>query len=184
MLAYHGTKYSNATSILKNGFFLKTYDVNSEEKQSMPGDLGAGIYAFICDKKLKNSINFARKRFAPHHCTLILELIENYPVLDLQDPKNIEYISRFRESLDLKRIEERAKKDKGKRTVTLDGYIIELLIAESEKRNPNNKIAAVRAPSYTKFEKGINFHASKIPNGIELCIRQKSIIKNIKLVKP
>lgn len=56
---YHGTVKDNSTLILQNGFKINTYSFLITARQPIPGDLGAGLYAYQDD--IENAKRFAHK---------------------------------------------------------------------------------------------------------------------------
>lgn len=188
---FHGTSRSRASNIKKIGFNIKQLDIHNKEPEYMPGDIGAGLYAFIKKTPCENARRFAYKKHKKN--TVVIEFsfekTDELFILNLDEPEWSNKLSEFRNTLNLGRIEKRARKDKGKRHVTLDGYVIEFFINEIEKcidknykslsKEVNRKVDVVVAESYTKFETTGGFQSSKIPNGVEVCIRNGEIIKNI-----
>lgn len=199
MRCFHGTTQERSEKIRSEGFHLKTFDVLSDTKTHMPGDIGAGIYAFVCSKAEKNALKFAKKKAKPPYkknvalITFSLSSERDLFIVDLDDKDWSEMLIDFREGLPLESIEKKARADYGHRAVTLDGYVIEHFIhhiqevlkeaiEESGNINLSQTVDVVRASSYTKFEQTSQYQASKFPNGIEICIRNKSLIKEMKFL--
>ena len=156
----------------------------------MPGDIGSGIYAFYCSEAQENSYKFAYKKFKNDSVVLEIELVDtldNLKIFNLDNPETQLYLNELRNELrrrgKFKNIEKRARKDKGARHITLDGYLIEYSLKLFRDENPGKMVDIVQAKSYTEFEIEKIFQASKIPNGTELCIKNTEVIKDIKILK-
>lgn len=161
---YHGTVKANVSSIMRDGFIMEKYSLLTSTLQKVPGDLGAGVYAFKDNPQ--NAEGFAEK-FNEEVAVLklSLELEEEY-YLNMDEKDNASlvldiYRSKVFESL--KERYERTNKSARNREC-LDGLILEHIIHKHQLR-----VDLVKKNTYTRF-KGLP-PISQYHNGTELCIK-------------
>lgn len=162
--AYHGTGETNALSIVRGNF----------RTPSRQGWLGCGCYFFEsdCDK----AFEFAKTKYPKVNVIACDILIGSDKVFDITDP-----LSTHCKKLDkLKRDIEEAigaanLKLKSKFYWEFEARVLEKICTEES-------YTLVRACTYTnnliEREAGYPLAVSKFPNGIELCLKDVTCIKN------
>lgn len=169
---YHGTNKNAFVSISKKNFNIPTYSFLVARKQKIPGDVGAGLYAYLDSSQ--NAFKFSFK-FHEKEEIVVLELnlgVEEKKVLDMNEHQNEKFFLEFRNSKDFQVVSNRFHKvDGGSKRDCLDGIIIERIIQKT-----GAQVDLVIKDTYTQFkgEPAI----SQFKNGTELCIRNKNIITN------
>lgn len=175
---FHGTNISNVQKIIEDsgpkvsisGFLNGNY-------KNEPGNFGYGFYAFLEDAQL--AFNFAMKSFSLEDiqvCSVFCEVDENN-VLDLRQEDLRQKFHAFAKANE-KSIAIHLKnfgKHSNTRQVLTTGIAVELFIIELRKRQLHVKV--VMGESYTKEKNGIQL---TVPNGTEMSIRTKDVIKEIK----
>lgn len=161
-IGHHGTLSSNCKSIRKNNF-----------RESKSGWLGKGVYFFEDDKELAKDWATYKRKGNLGKIEVLECIIKTMPekVLDVVDPKSKQSkdLNAFRENF----LRIALKKERAINTEDrmLDGKILDMLCE-------NSGFVLVRNSTHTLTSKerelGINF--SHINNGVELCVRDKSII--------
>lgn len=181
---YHGTGKSGYTKKNDTYFDITTYDVGAEsmkkrqgKKHRLPGSLGYGIYTFTTEKMAK----LIAEKFHDDPIVLNIELnsIEDN-TLDLNDADNQENFHEFR-TLAYKTAESHFKNFNvgNEKQHVFDGIVIELYIRNIQNIYKGTKVIAVKLKTYTPFSKEIKSNYSYIPNGTELCLRDKQAIKKV-----
>lgn len=175
-MGYHGTNKSCVERIKTQGFNFNNYSFIVSRNQKIPGDLGSGAYFF--ENSIENAYKFALKQncnpLEVLECTIE---VEDEFVLDMDDPENQEYFRIIRDDeKTMKSLSNRFVADVGgKGRGNLDGLILEFLI-----HNHKLKVNLIKKRTYTPFD-GMP-RTSNYPNGTELCVRNKGIIKSVKTV--
>ncbi len=168
---YHGTIKGNVASIVSKGFRIKKYSFLTAELQNVPGDLGAGVYAYL--DSMENAKRFAEK-FGSDISVLKLDItVDEDRFLDMDEESNADLILEVYESRTFKSLEKRYRHSKGSKSrECLDGLILEHII-HKHKLN----IDMVKKKTYTRFD-GLP-PMSHYSNGTELCIKNNGIIKEV-----
>lgn len=182
---YHATSKENAKSILESGFkasrvdFAHFYTGNMRKK---PGSLGFGVYGFL------DSLHCA-KCFWEKDSDIGKESIIKFDVnVDhdsslnfVDDVEDMDYFRSFlQEQLKHNTISNLEKYYSNLYTQhELDGALIEYFINQLEKRGGIQHINLVCCATTTDMYQGMH---TCIPNGIEYCVRDVSIIDNIEEV--
>lgn len=172
---YHGTVKDNSTLILQNGFKINTYSFSTTARQPIPGDLGAGLYAYQDD--IENAKRFAHK-FKRDIAIFKLTLeVDEHKYLDMDEKDNAQLILDIYNSQHFKTLKHRYEQmsTHTSQRKCLDGLILEYIIHKN-----NLRVDLVKKSTYTRFEGMPSI--SHYPNGIELCIKNKAIIKNTETV--
>lgn len=121
---YHGTAKINVPSIISDGFRIEKYSFLTSDLQKVPGDLGAGVYAF--KDSPQNAKKFAEK-FGENVAVLELSLkVEEEYYLDMDEEDNASLILDIYNSKVFKHLEaryERTNKSSRNRKC-LDGLIL------------------------------------------------------------
>ncbi|MEG2938051.1 MAG: hypothetical protein RR812_06560 [Vagococcus sp.] len=181
--SYHGTNNECANNIQANGIQIDIPTMANESgkkhKKKIPGSFGYGFYTFVNDKELAS--DFAvRINTECNSVTLkiISEIDENrlLSFLDLDDRENYHaFYEQAHKSamLHLKRFGTHLDTEVQH---VLEGIIIEMFLQKLFTKE-KIRVIAVLGESYTPRKKG-KYLYSNIPNGQELCIRDKSIIKS------
>lgn len=185
--AYHGTNKHSYARIQEIGFKIPTYSFlispsrpgrhhqTRRQKVTIPGDLGAGLYAF--EDSYKNAKRFAEKFIKSENtvvCELFLE-VDSTNILDMNLSENLESINNIRESqhynMLLNRYRSEFASERSRKSI--DGLLIEYML----HINPNFKrdVYLVKMNTFTPFDNEITI--SQYPNGKEVCIKNKEIIK-------
>lgn len=175
---YHGTSRANAALIMKNGFYqppkLSQITILKKELTTSMGSLGIGIYAFCGIKE--HAVMFAKKR-AQHEIAVISFKLKNDDyILNFTDPKVLMLYNDF--LLTGYTVVQRLKvrySNKGY-SKSLDGAIIEIFIQYLLQRNHVNAVQGVYKTSINNFGRYLN--NSWIPNSIELCLKDKTLINH------
>lgn len=164
IIGYHRTAKDNSTLILQNGFKINTYSFLITAKQPIPGDLGAGLYAYQDD--IENAKRFSNKfnrDIAVFKLTLEVDKKNNAQfVLDIYNSQHFKILKHRYEQMSTHTNQRQC----------LDGLILEHIIHKKKLQ-----IDLVKKSTYTRFE-GMP-PISHYPNGIELCIKNKAIIKKM-----
>lgn len=183
---WHGTTPQNSRAILDSQnikvrpFSIKS-DLNIPGGQSLPSDLGQGLYLFVDNKEsnfdgLENAKAYANvfrhenNKIAVIHFSFDESGLE---CLDFNEEENTNLFIQVR-----KKIYQRIKcqlgvfKDsKALKRANLDGIIIEYLI----QNRYQNKVGFVVKDTYTPFDDDFRT-LSNFPNGRELCLRKLETI--------
>src|SRR5690554_4830600 len=102
---YHGTVKANVSSIIRDGFRIEKYSFLTSSLQKVPGDLGAGVYAFKDNPQ--NAEKFAEK-FSEDAAVLKLSLeVEEEYYLDMDEENNASLVLDIYNSKVFKYLEER-----------------------------------------------------------------------------
>lgn len=174
---FHGTDISNAQKIIgKSGPNVSISGFLNGNYRNEPGNFGYGFYTFLGDPQL--AFKFAKKFHAAENiqvCSLFCKVDENN-VLDLRHEILKKQFLSYAQSNE-RAIVNHLKifgKTSNKPEVLTTGIAVELFIHELRKRNYH--VNVVMGESYTKERYGINL---TVPNGTEMNIRNKDIIKSI-----
>lgn len=170
---YHGTNKHNIESIKSRGFRIKTFTFMRANLEKVPGDLGSGLYAYA--GQLENAELFAKKENRPEEIAVLKLEIEVDPekVLDMDEEDNQELIQQVFNSRVISDLSNRYKASQGgKSRDCLDGLIIEHIIHKASL-----KVDLVKKKTYTPFPNKPRL--SHFHNGLELCIKNKSIIRDV-----
>lgn len=176
-------------------------------KHNWPNDLGKGFYCYIDEKKAINrSLGFdsPKKNAEKYYLSLFHKKkkmkmyevrcqIKDNRILNLSDPyylkKYSEFLKRI-EKISLDYISEIGKEVSGRtHRGVIDGFFIENFIKVIEKQNKSiQRVEAVIMITATDFsykiiKNKIKKYRTQIPNGCELCIREKECIKKITKVE-
>lgn len=183
VIAFHGTTEVNSEKILQNQFKIKLYNhVIAPQKQNMPGDLGSGAYFYIDyeneENGLENAFKFTRK-FKGNNVVIRTGIkAKEDNVLNMNDSQNIKSIQDFRNSKDFQSVETIFNYAIGsKKREIFDGIIIEKII-QKLGQEIHIVIKDTFTPFYSKNE------ISHYPNGTEICVRNKKVIKEKEIIKP
>ena len=178
LIGYHGTTEKSAKDIINNGINLKS--------KKWLNDMGNGFYTYVKIDDLpfdpiKNAIKYA-KTFKPKSKLAIIQVkieVEESSVLALiTEDKKRELFALFQQIEQLGRkelgIPEKLKTGASKRN-NQDGYMIEYLIKHQLILEPK----VILETTHTDFD-----HVrSNFDNGVEMVIRDLSVIKEKKLIK-
>ena len=184
IVSYHGTSLSNATTISQKGFIIS-------KAQTVPSDLGYGVYTYIdladptikfVDNAKKNASHyielFKNKRWK-NQKTAIIEVTSTFDenkILNFNDVKVYNaFLINYKRLLNIalsKLTTYRPGPAQKRRQV--DGIVIEYLISHHLIIDPD----VIIMDTHTEFQDvKSNFH-----NGTEFVIRKQSVIDNVKLV--
>lgn len=170
---YHGTLKANVSSIKSNGFRVEKYSFITSELQKVPGDLGAGVYAY--KDSIENAKRFAEK-FSDDVSILKLDIVvDEERFMDMDEPSNSSLILEVYENNQVfKRLKERyTRTNKSARNrECLDGLILEHIIHKYQI-----PVDLVKKDTYTRFKDLPPI--SHYFNGTELCIKNQQIIKKV-----
>ncbi|KUF32851.1 hypothetical protein AK833_11925 [Lysinibacillus sp. F5] len=174
---YHGTNENCVTSIMGEGFKIKSYSFNRAQLEQVPGDLGAGAYFY--HESSENAFNFALKENKKESIR-VLECdieVDETKILDLNDQSNSEIFKQIMSNdQSLNTLKRRYVKGiGGKGRDCLDGVIIESLIHKL-----GQDVHLVIKDTYTPFKEKPRL--SNFFNGTELCVKNKGIIKTINII--
>ena len=186
MEGYHGTKPQSVKDILEAKCIkIKKFEITGDgiikPNQSLPNDLGQGLYLFIDDmdkgyQGLENAKCYARiYRNSSGEIGVIKFKIdcEDLTILNLTNSESIKFFNQYREKL-YGRIEnslKRLKKNRALDRYNLDGIFLEHLL----HYNPRFKdIDAVSYDSY--IPRTSDKPISSVPNGKEICLRNIGLI--------
>lgn len=186
MEGYHGTKPQSLESILKTRTFNVTSfsitgDFIIKEGQSLPNDLGQGLYLFVDDAPkgycgLTSAKSYARIHRSEKRKIGVIKFkinCENINNLNLSHPQSIEYFNKYKQKYH-GRVQVALSKLKKNRALTrynLDGIFLEHLLRYHEKYSQVNVVSCDSYVSFTE-DKPI----SSIPNGREVCVRDTTMI--------
>lgn len=177
---YHGTTKECANSITANGFKLTSWNFNSSTFKDKPGTLGYGIYAFsqsfICEK-------YVHEKIKDNRVIILIKLnLDHLNIFDLTNEEHNEIYQKFRERFMEKQIyKELRKKLKNGNQSELEGIMLEYLIKHnSEKLLGFKECDCVKSWTISVLSDTIN---TKIPNGIEYCIRKVESIVEVEIWK-
>ncbi len=169
---YHGTEKSNISSIISDGFRIEKYSFITSKLQKVPGDLGAGVYAY--EDSLENAKKFAGK-FVDEVAVLKLDIVvDENRFLDMDEKDNASLILEIYNSYVFKQLEARyelTNKSAASRKC-LDGLVLEYIIHKYRLQ-----VDLVKKETYTRFKDLPPI--SHYFNGTELCVKNKKIIENI-----
>ncbi|WP_336825185.1 hypothetical protein [Sporosarcina sp. USHLN248] len=170
---YHGTVKSNVASIKSNGFRVEKYSFITSELQKVPGDLGAGVYAY--KDSIENAKKFAEK-FSDDISVLKLEIVvDEDRFMDMDEESNSSLILEvYNDNKVFNQLKERYMRTNksAKSRECLDGLVLEHII--HKYRIP---VDLVKKETYTRFKDLPPI--SHYFNGTELCIKNKKIIKKV-----
>ncbi|WP_105957268.1 hypothetical protein [Apilactobacillus quenuiae] len=166
---YHGTFLSNGQKIINTSHFNISHTI---------GTLGKGSYSFVYAKE--NALHFVQRKGKKDHndiCLLKFRIKNNYMdnILDLTDPKVIQYIELFTQE-NKSYIKSKAKKySNSGYAKKLDGLVIDYFIKFVNKNNVfKHKKLAVYSDTINKF--GFLIPQSILSNSVELCIKDNKVI--------
>ena len=188
MEGYHGTKPDSVDSILaSNSFTISQFVIGGDftipSNQSLPNDLGQGLYLFVDDdikgyNGLDSAKNYARiYRSNSQGIGVICFKIdcEKLKVLDLSEPDSIRFLNMYKEKC-YGRIENSLKRFKSNRALkrfNLDGIFLEHIL----RYHPTFKsMNAVVYDSYISTTSENPRPLSFIPNAREFCLRDTNLI--------
>lgn len=162
-IGHHGTSRDNSQKIIKTDFTINYQHV---------GWLGKGVYFYHEDSLL------AKEYAEDRHSGKIVKVIEcdievpKDKVFDTTEPKNRDIFFQYREELKKKIISEKIKVRSNNRN-DFDGKVYDII---TRAKN----ISMVRAETFTplKNDREYNFPESRVPNGIELCMKSTNYIKS------
>lgn len=181
--SYHGTNNVNA-EILCTNVKINIPIVSSESMKQKgkrkPGSFGYGLYTFLNDYELAK--NFALKFFEAADCKIlnIESDINEDQLLSMLNPSDRSNFHAFREQADKSAkaiLSNFGKNIDTKEQHVLDGIFIELFIKNLFAKE-NIKVVAVLGDSFTSIS---NCQYSYVPNGTELCIRDKTLINKCEI---
>lgn len=169
---YHGTARANVPLITRNGFRIEKYSFLTSALQKIPGDLGAGAYAYKDNPQ--NAEKFAEK-FGDDIAVLKLTLeVEEEYYLDMDEEDNASLVLDIYNSKVFKSLKQRYERThkSARNRECLDGLILEHIIHKHKIR-----VDLVKKNTYTRFKDLPPI--SQYHNGTELCIKSGGIIKEI-----
>lgn len=174
--AYHGTNKHAYSLIQQNGFKIPKYDLTvvADRTPKLPGDLGAGLYAFENSKE--NASKFISKFEKVEQDRVVCELhieVDKEHILDMDEEKNIDYFNSLRNSSTYRDLHRRFMGHRSRRKC-LDGLIIEHILLKT-----GNRTKLVKKRTFTPFD---DIQISQFSNGNEVCIRDVGIIKEHAIV--
>lgn len=166
-IGYHGTNSKIAQNIMRSNF---TYNATK------PGWLGSGIYFFEEDEGLASYWGNFRN---PGNTSVIRTEIEvpDEKIFDVSNPSSdhSKFFHAFREEL-LPILHAKQINIKATNKTDLDGKIINMICIKE-------KYQLVRSFTYTFIDYDRNNGTfSRLPNGIELCLRDNRYIANKQIV--
>ncbi len=159
---FHGTEKEIANRIIRSNFVL-----------SNKGWLGKGVYFF--EESLDRAIDWARFSH-PGKIANVIEVVLEIPnefVFDTTTDSHAIEFHDFRDSI-IKRIEQGKNRDLlSHNSGDFDGKIYDL-IAQKKKS------ILIRAKTFTqpKIERSIHIPTSRVPNAVELCLKNVSYVKS------
>lgn len=172
---YHSTVETCLNNILESkSVKTKKIDFN---KNKNPGSLGYGFYGFSDKDLCKQYGEEKLKNFKMLSCDILLS-DEN--TLDFRDEVNLNYFNRFKNDIKNKEVY-RINKENFKNSFaqsSFEGAIIELFLLHL-KRIKDISIDCVIAMTVTQVSTS---EKSLVANGTEYCIKNESIIKEMKEV--
>lgn len=192
--SYHGTKISiaenqikysplnikitNFASELNKGVTYSRNPKSSFSRPKIPGSLGYGFYTFIYTKELAEK--FISRQIEDYKILKVVSTISDDELLDFNDYEMREKFHVFRTSF-LKHAEQimntLGNPSNSYKQHSTDGIVIEYFISKLEKEEKKT-VSAVQMWTYTPCEEldSNQKYVSFVPNGLELCIRNKQII--------
>lgn len=172
--AYHGTNKHSYSKIQKSGFIIPKYTFTTIPRRGdkIPGDLGAGLYAF--ENSAENAKKFSEK-FGDKSDVVVCELqleVSAENILNMNEQENLDYFNDVRNSSVYQNLYKRFEIHfrNGSRRKCLDGLIIEHILLKA-----GDSVHLVKKDTFTLFDNDIL--VSQYANGKEVCIRNKEIIK-------
>ncbi len=191
-VSFHGTEKSIAYAKINynpSNIIVTTYQMELQKglryrsqrrgvKAKLPGSLGYGFYTFIKTKQVTK--DFISRQVSEYKIIKVCSKFEDDQVLDFNSQETREQFHAFRTEF-LKRsekiIEIFGNHTNNYKQHVMDGLVIENFI-EALSKNKNKVTKAVVAWTFTPCDdksENIKF-VSFIPNGLELCIRDKERI--------
>lgn len=188
MRLYHGTDFVgskdlkvNKEKAIKPDTYTTKQIKNHDIKGKEPGSLGYGFYTFLDDPKI--AYKFANKFLSDekYNHTVVFELeadvlSDNLLVLDgiSEDSKRL---NQWLHGSKVKKIVDYLAKKYSNQgpQKSLDGAMIELYCLTLKEKHLA-KIKAVQAPTHTYIKDDV-LHESSILNGVEVLIKDPSIVK-------
>lgn len=177
---YHGSEKTKIKEILEKGFLKRKYpDIGklNTGKAERIGSLGYGTYAFVSDEFL--AWMYARKLCV---CPDVISFEINYTENDILDLSSSSKDLRvFREFIENRKVKALINKYKGyykngRYQKSLQGAVIELYYLSLKLSNKVSKIKIVKMATETELNS--YYIKTDVPNGIECCIKDISIINN------
>lgn len=188
MEGYHGTKPQSLESILKTKTinvtsFSITGDFIIKDKQSLPNDLGQGLYLFVDDDSkgycgLTSAKSYARIYRSENRKIGVIKFkinCENINDLNMSHPQSIKFFNTYKQKYynRVKSSLSRLKKNRALDRYNLDGIFLEHLL----RYNGNfSQINVVSCDSYVPLTQEKPIPISSIPNGREVCVRDTTMI--------
>ncbi|WP_242327832.1 hypothetical protein [Enterococcus avium] len=195
-ISFHGTDKSVANEKIKfspDNILITTYrsevekgikyrNQKSKSKPKPPGSLGYGFYTFVYSEQIAKG--FISRQTIEYKIIEVHSKFEEDQILDLNVQEVREKFHVFRSEF-IKHSEHILKlfgtPSNNYKQHVMDGIVIEMFIDKLFK-NEQKSIKAVLAWTYTPCDEqseNIKF-VSFIPNGLELCIRDKKQITRLK----
>jgi len=183
---YHGTTPQSVNAILETKHFkINKFEITGDwiikNNQSLPNDLGQGLYLFVDDEDkgyqgLESAKSYDRiYRNSKKKIGVIKFKVdrENLKVLNLNSPASIKIFNKYKETYS-SRISNSLKHLKQNRALdryNLDGIFIEHLLCY------HHKFKDVNAVSYDSYvPRTPDRPMSGVPNGREVCLRNSDLI--------
>lgn len=180
--SYHGTNKKCTEKIIKDGFKINIPIVSiesSSKKGKCPGNFGYGFYTFLEDEKLAQDFSIRMNSAETYSVIQIDSCISSDELLSMLNDSDRSNYHAYRETAyqtGFNHLKKFGVKVDSKVQHVLEGIIIELFIMHLSRKE-GIKVVAVLGDSYTPTSEGM---FSWIPNGTELCIRDKNVINSLK----
>lgn len=186
MEGYHGTKPESVNDILQQQHFECTpFEITGDwvvkSDQSLPNDLGVGLYMFVDDslngfQGLENAKQYARVYRNSNKKIGVIKFkinSDNLTILDLNNPKTTKVFNEYKNQYYqvLKNSLGGFKRNKSFHRYNLDGVFLEHLLCYNP---PYNEVDAVTCKTYTPPTP--DKPLSNVPNGKEICLRTLTLI--------
>jgi hypothetical protein len=175
---YHGTSRTNAALIMKNGFYqpplVSKTDIIERNIKTSIGSLGIGVYAFCAIKE--HALLFAHRKIKLEPAIISFKILNDDYILNFTIPQTLRIYNEFLLSA-YRTIQELKPKYSNKGySKSLDGAIIETFMQFLMQENYVTHIQGVYKTSINNFGNYLNY--SWIPNSIELCLKDTSLINH------
>ena len=164
-MGYHGTSTAHANRIMQTNFLINYQKV---------GWLGSGVYLF--DENQEMAQSWAKYKYPENDKNIICCKIEvdEEKVFDVIDPlgEHNKFFHAIRKQLIEQELKKRNIEVKAKNTKDFDGKTYNFICKAKG-------FELVRAATYTfqPYDRK-HFLNSRVPNGVELCVKDLHIIKN------
>lgn len=185
---YHGTRPSSVKSILKTKSFTVSQfiigkDFNIQSNQSLPNDLGQGLYLFIDDEVagysgLESAKNYARiYRSNSNKIGVISFEVDSreLKVLDLSEPESKKFFNLYKQQTynQIKCMLGRFRQNRSFKRFNLDGIFLEHIL---QYHPLFQKMNAVTYESYVPTVPEYPRPLSGVENSREFCLRDMNLI--------